>query len=1030
MSHKLPSYLSQPPQINDFPAPPVTSKPQTLPFLELGWEHFERLCMRIAERVDGAVDFGLYGMQGERQDGIDVYGSRKDGYTSVYQSRRVRSLSASQVRKAVTDFAKGRRPFDPQRFVLCTAISIRSTKVLDALHDCRNMYPDLEIERFDRERLSGFLRTQPDLVESFFGPAWSSLFCSDVYSYEPTTDTRASSNISADMLLRGPIKALGLEHDEARADALEDRREAASVLGRIAVRLGKAGFGFHESLIRERQANALTDAGAIEEAYTIWLDESVADMDSGAHFLAPSCMRKLRDNRGNVPEYLGARYEVLAGMDRWFEDADGGVLEIKNAMERLEAVDDEWAPMAVLWHGEALLVDKPIGASDSEEILQPIRNTSLSGYQSIGVRLRLLLAELTDGWDDLMREASSGRLSPADAGLVFARRGHRFALDGLPEQAIDEYRRAVEKLAHANLLGDASSALLAITNIHFQYGLDYGEAFESHRLARTVANENKRLGGARDARSAALEAYHNQKFPDAHRNLRRYLWEATISGDFTSELEARRLLGDLYSHVKEPAEAVRHYILAGETKKVLELVRQLGQPLDLSDYLDSASPWMIQTTLAIITVQGDLVPDADAEQFLPRLIELAHGSRWPGIARPTIMKAWEAVASIVLQLSENAVNRILSTIAPLIERDPSRGRPMDDSLIDILLRLYRFRPALRLQVGAYVVRLLEQGNLALPLSTWDQLRSFAFDVVRTDRYLQNALAHIASGGSPLVLEMLAYSEVRDTSVLVEAEKRMKYILDMDIDPRRTSWSLLSGIDMATVFVRLLEPAQHEQVARHLAAIARQRKYPEEYRVSALRGIAYLSGGLDPQLRDELFETVLQLTDPDLPVSEIDEFSRSSLHLLSRFRIDLGGGMLSLVATNCAAHLASTQEHASRVMKLVDATLYANGDQTLAAGCSTILALDDTLRPALEVDQLAVHYSRYVRQMAITLWRDDPSSSPDIGRILVHDTERSVRLSLAWSLDILQNRASTQRDELRTILMVDPSALVRTLARLY
>src|SRR5258705_5077550 len=61
------------------PRPPVVTRPASLPFLELTWENFERLCYRLAQKVGEVEKVWAYGTQGHTQLGIDVLVRMKDG---------------------------------------------------------------------------------------------------------------------------------------------------------------------------------------------------------------------------------------------------------------------------------------------------------------------------------------------------------------------------------------------------------------------------------------------------------------------------------------------------------------------------------------------------------------------------------------------------------------------------------------------------------------------------------------------------------------------------------------------------------------------------------------------------------------------------------------------------------------------------------------------------------------------------------------------------------------------------------------
>jgi hypothetical protein len=69
----VPTWLETPVTEVPHTSPPVESRPQVLPLHELSWEHFERLCLRYVRSCASVVMTQLYGIRGQKQDGIDLY---------------------------------------------------------------------------------------------------------------------------------------------------------------------------------------------------------------------------------------------------------------------------------------------------------------------------------------------------------------------------------------------------------------------------------------------------------------------------------------------------------------------------------------------------------------------------------------------------------------------------------------------------------------------------------------------------------------------------------------------------------------------------------------------------------------------------------------------------------------------------------------------------------------------------------------------------------------------------------------------
>jgi hypothetical protein len=92
-------YLYEPPDSSGRVPPSVITALQLLPLASLGWDNFERLCLRLAEREADVEYAGLYGVRGQNQQGIDVLVRFSDGGHRLIQCRRLRR---SRLRRSPT----------------------------------------------------------------------------------------------------------------------------------------------------------------------------------------------------------------------------------------------------------------------------------------------------------------------------------------------------------------------------------------------------------------------------------------------------------------------------------------------------------------------------------------------------------------------------------------------------------------------------------------------------------------------------------------------------------------------------------------------------------------------------------------------------------------------------------------------------------------------------------------------------------------------------------------------------------------
>jgi hypothetical protein len=155
-------------------APPVTTRIQVLPFGELSWENFERLCHRLTELDGNIVHCARYGQQGEAQEGIDIYARQADGRYHCLQAKRHSSFSATKMRDAVDLFLAGSWSARSARLTIAVQASLRSTTVQVEIERLAKALAALGIafEALDGEGLTNRLRDHSALVDDFFGRPW------------------------------------------------------------------------------------------------------------------------------------------------------------------------------------------------------------------------------------------------------------------------------------------------------------------------------------------------------------------------------------------------------------------------------------------------------------------------------------------------------------------------------------------------------------------------------------------------------------------------------------------------------------------------------------------------------------------------------------------------------------------------------------------------------------------------------------------------------------------------------------------
>jgi len=181
--------------------PPTRTRLQLLPFGELEWENFERLCYRLA-KTDGDVEqwAALYGSRGQKQDGIDIYVRRPDAkFYACWQSKRYKQLRPAKLKAAIAEFENGDWAIKSDEFVICTSASIQDTKLQTEIEiqTTRLKAKNLKLRVLGQTELSTELKNNCKLVRDFFGRDWVRDFCDGVGDTADALDVADIATIRA-----------------------------------------------------------------------------------------------------------------------------------------------------------------------------------------------------------------------------------------------------------------------------------------------------------------------------------------------------------------------------------------------------------------------------------------------------------------------------------------------------------------------------------------------------------------------------------------------------------------------------------------------------------------------------------------------------------------------------------------------------------------------------------------------------------------------------------------------------------------
>lgn len=165
--------LSSPPsqQANELPV--ITSN-KVLPFNRLTWEDFERFCFQLGSKSMKCLDTSyVYGRQGQKQDGIDLY-FHTGAQNIVWQVKRYSKFQQTDVSNAVDVFLKGKWFGKVSEFTLCVSDYINDTGIVDEINKQTSALErnGVIFSVLNSEKLTIKAKEFPDLIEAFFGKHW------------------------------------------------------------------------------------------------------------------------------------------------------------------------------------------------------------------------------------------------------------------------------------------------------------------------------------------------------------------------------------------------------------------------------------------------------------------------------------------------------------------------------------------------------------------------------------------------------------------------------------------------------------------------------------------------------------------------------------------------------------------------------------------------------------------------------------------------------------------------------------------
>lgn len=260
--------------------PPPTTAARFLPLNEMQDEHFEFICIDIAEREPEVAQADLKRSRGVEQFGADVEGfSTQHVPVLVISAKRYQKVTPTTLKKWGTDFLdayeghwKGK---GVKRFVIAATVEFNDDGLNEAIREEKLRFKALSIayEAWGLRQLTNKLRGLPRVVGNYLHPAWVPIICDPGTQSETTLssrDDRAIANVvtrhagaeladAVGMIKERYGREIGLQLEGALANLSEGRAKPLEAL----VARVREDLVTWDSLGGETKAKVLRSASAL-----------------------------------------------------------------------------------------------------------------------------------------------------------------------------------------------------------------------------------------------------------------------------------------------------------------------------------------------------------------------------------------------------------------------------------------------------------------------------------------------------------------------------------------------------------------------------------------------------------------------------------------------------------------------------------------------------------------------------------------------------------------------------------------------
>ena len=167
------------PNNNNLITPPLDYNYSALPYYQLDWEKFEKLCYNLLCEEYGAERCHMYGLRGQSQHGFDCYVRLDDKSYMLFQVKKVDSFKKKDLVDALGIWEDGEWYSKTSSFTLFSSNNLQDTNFLDQfeIEKQRLSAKNITLDAMGCVRIDLKLKNYPGIVQQFFGEPWRDSFC-------------------------------------------------------------------------------------------------------------------------------------------------------------------------------------------------------------------------------------------------------------------------------------------------------------------------------------------------------------------------------------------------------------------------------------------------------------------------------------------------------------------------------------------------------------------------------------------------------------------------------------------------------------------------------------------------------------------------------------------------------------------------------------------------------------------------------------------------------------------------------------